>query len=154
MKLKLLKLKEKHATKRYCQWMNDKEVNKYLYPGRYNKKITIKDIINYVKEKNAKKYCLLMGIFIDKKHIGNVKYECFSGKPTIGIIIGEKKYWNKGIGTRVIKIFTKKVLKKFDLNKIELVIHKGNKSAIKVYLKCGYRFTKKKNKEIIMAYSI
>lgn len=154
MKLKLLKLKEKHATKRYCQWINDKEVNKYLYPGRYNKKITIEDIRDYIKEKNAKKDCLLMGIFISEKHIGNVKYECYNGKPTIGIIIGEKNYWNKGIGTRVIKIFTKKVLKKFDLDKIELVIHKENRSAIKVYLKCGYKFLKKGNKEIIMAYNV
>ena len=87
----LRKLTSKDASLDYCRWLNDAEVNKYLE----TRETTIEDLKQYIKEKNASKNCLFVGIFLKKsdKHIGNIKLEPidFDKKiATVGILVGEK----------------------------------------------------------------
>ena len=93
-------LKESDVSQRYCNWLNDSEVNKYLE----TKKITIDQLKKYVREKYESKNCLFFGIFIKENngHIGNIKLEPIDfekKKATMGMLIGEKNYWGKGLAT-------------------------------------------------------
>lgn len=54
------------------------------------------------------------------------------------IIIGEKKYWNKGYGAKAIKMIIEKA-KRFGISKIYLEVRPNNLRAIRVYEKCGLR---------------
>lgn len=136
----LRKLKLSNATNKYVSWLNDPKVNKYLS----TKKATISNLKRYIREKNSKKDCLFLGIFLKKidKHIGNIKLEPidFENKNvTLGIMIGDKKYWNKGFGTETIKLLANWVFEKLTATKIYLGVDKRNVAAIKAYIKAGFR---------------
>ena len=90
-KIYLRTLDEKDATERYCDWLNDSSVNKYLETRKAN----INEIKNYILEKNNSCNCLFLGIF-DKSndvHVGNLKLEPIdfeNNKATFSIMIGDK----------------------------------------------------------------
>ncbi len=136
----LRKLKIKDASKKYCKWLNDPEVNEYLE----TRKATIKDLKEYISEKNKTKDCLFFGIFDKKndKHIGNLKLEPIDFKKGVAdfsIMIGEKDYWNIGIGTDATKLIVDYTFNTLGLNTIELGVIPENKVAVKVYKKCGFK---------------
>ncbi|OGY54546.1 MAG: hypothetical protein A3A24_01140 [Candidatus Buchananbacteria bacterium RIFCSPLOWO2_01_FULL_46_12] len=54
------------------------------------------------------------------------------------IIVGEKKYWNKGYGTKAIGLLIKKA-KDLGISKIYLEVRPTNLKAIKVYEKSGFK---------------
>jgi len=145
----LKSLTEKNATRKYCQWLNDPEVNKYLE----TRKATILQLKKYIKEKNQNPNCLFLGIFFkeNNEHIGNVKLEPIDfkeRKATIGILIGNKNYWGKGIGTEATKLLVDYAFKKLKLKEVNLGVISENKAAIKVYKKAGFKIDKIEKKSI------
>ncbi len=56
----------------------------------------------------------------------------------IGILIGEKKYWNKGLGGEVILLMLKVGFEVLNLHRIWLRVHDDNLRAIKCYQKVGF----------------
>ena len=136
-KIYLRKLNIEDASIRYCNWLNDPEVNKYLE----TRKVTIEELRVYIKEKNEKNNCLLFGIFDKNKneHIGNIKIEAFHTGVHIGILIGEREYWNKGIGTEATKLLVKHAFDTLDIKSIYLGVIPQNKGAIRIYEKVGFK---------------
>lgn len=135
----LKKLKTSDATSKYCSWLNDPEVNKFLA----TKKATVFSLKQYIKEKNKKKDCLFLGIFFkkNKEHIGNIKLEPIdfkNEKAVLGIMIGEKKYWGKGLGAESIKLATDDAFKKLKLKEINLIVNSKNTTALRTYQKAGF----------------
>jgi len=139
----LRKLKEEDASQEYCNWLNDPIVNKFLE----TRKATIEELKEYIREKKENKNCLFLGIFIKdiEKHIGNVKLEPIdwnNKKATLGILIGDKSYWGKGICSMVMKLVTEYAFEKLGLEKIDLGVISENKAAIKCYFNAGYKIEK------------
>lgn len=135
----LRKLKASDASERYCKWLNDPEVNEYLE----TRKATIEDLKSYIEEKNKDEDCWFYGIFDLENdiHIGNIKLELINVNEKdskLGILIGEKVYWNKGIGTEATRLLVKYAFDQLKMNRIHLGVISANKSAIKVYQKVGF----------------
>ena len=136
----LRELKEEDASQEYCNWLNDPIINKFLETRR----ATIKELKEYIREKKENENCLFLGIFTKDadKHIGNVKLEPIDWndkKATLGILIGDKNYWWKGICTIVMKLITKYAFEKMGLDKIDLGVLSENRAAIICYLKSGFK---------------
>jgi len=136
----LRELKEEDASQEYCNWLNNSIVNKYLE----TRSTSIKELKEYIKEKKENENCIFLGIFIKNsdKHIGNVKLEPIDWndkKATLGILIGDKNYWGKGICTIVMKLITKYAFEKMSLEKIDLGVLSENRAAIICYLKSGFK---------------
>ena len=55
------------------------------------------------------------------------------------ILIGDKKYWGKGIGTQVTKFITDYGFNTLGLHRIELTAYSTNYGAIKAYENAGYQ---------------
>ncbi|HDY7887766.1 GNAT family N-acetyltransferase [Vibrio vulnificus] len=55
------------------------------------------------------------------------------------ILIGDKAYWGKGIGTEVTKVITDYGFNALGLHRIELTAFSVNPSAIRAYEKAGYQ---------------
>lgn len=130
-------LTQKNATKEYAGWLSDLEVNRYLV----TKKATVSELKKYIREKNSDPNCLLLGIFCKDKHIGNIKLEPIDFKnlkARIGILIGDKNYWGKGIATEAIELLVKYGFDKLKLKEIDLAVEPENKPAIRVYEKVGF----------------
>ena len=134
----------KDATARYCSWLNNPQVNKFLD----TKKATVASLRQYIKDKNSKPDCIFLGIF-DKTnhlHIGNIKLEPIdfvAKKAIVGILIGDKDYWGRGVGTKAMRLVIKYAFKDLKLNQLELNVKMGHQAAIKLYQKVGFAVTSK-----------
>jgi RimJ/RimL family protein N-acetyltransferase len=162
-------LAENDITQLECNWYNDPEVIKYLY---ISEKITVESQREYVREKNEKEDCYLFGIFCNHKLIGTVKAELIEKKTshkedmkfTLGLMIGDKNYWGKGIAVEASKLMIDYIAKNTKHKKIWLGCDIRNKRALKVWKKAGFKFEevfkhyspvrKRKYKEIIMSKNI
>lgn len=58
---------------------------------------------------------------------------------TIGIMIGDKRYWGKGYGTDAVKVLNKFIFQQMNMNKIKLNVFSFNERAKKSYDKCGFQ---------------
>lgn len=148
-KVILRPLTTKDATSQYASWLNDPIVNKFLETRR----ATTRDLKDYIQEKNLNSNAILLGIFLKKNslHIGNVKLEPIDFEKKIaqfGLLIGEKDYWGKGIGTEVTKMVINWAFKKLGLKKIELGVIANNTAAINVYKKAGFKILRTKKKAV------
>jgi len=123
------------------EWINDKEVTKFLIskpPKTY--KGELKWFETLKKSKTDKIFTITVNS--TTTHIGNIGFHKISKENSnceLGIMIGEKEYWNKGYGTDAIKTFLKYGFEKLHFHKIYLNVFTENISAQKCYKKCGFK---------------
>jgi len=127
------------ASEKYCSWINDSDVNRFLE----SKKIIIEELQEYIENKYNNLNCIFLGIFLKNNnvHIGNVKLEPIDfkeKKATLGILIGEKNCWGKGYATEALKLLINYSFNIIDLKEIDLGVNKKNVGAIKSYQKSGF----------------
>ena len=142
----LRELTESDATTEYCAWLNDPLVNRYLA----TRQADIVGLKRYIKKQQADINSFFVGIFsqIDDQHIGNMKLEPIDwNKKTavFGLLIGNKNYWGKGVGTEATKLLIDHAFTKMGLEKITLGVMADNKAAIRVYEKIGFKIDKVKS---------
>ncbi len=121
------------------KWRNNPEVWKFTgsRPDIYvTEEIEEEWLRRVLQQKDAMRYAIC--ISGTDEYIGNVTLtDIGDGKAEFHTHIGEVKYWGKGISTKATKMMLQKG---FDsgLEEIYLYVHKDNKQAINVYLKCGF----------------
>mgnify|MGYP001581120630 CR=1 FL=1 len=128
-----------HATDTYCAWLNDPEVNEFL-ETRHS---TIEELRQYIQKQIDDPNSFFVGIFDKNKHthIGNIKLEPIdwqNKKAIFGILIGDKEYWGKGIGTEATLLVVRYAFDTLGLEEIELGVIVHNKRAIRSYEKAGF----------------
>jgi len=144
--IKLKKFYISDITKKYLRWLKNKELIKYTTIVSTSK---IHQIKKYIKSHKNNKNENLLRIFYKKKHIGNIKIHFFNNNTaSIGILIGEKQFHSKGIGTKSIKLAIK-IIKKRRIGKILAYIHNKNYSSIKAFEKNGFKRSENKIKYIL-----
>lgn len=127
------------ASKEYCNWINDPYIHNYLE----TKKTTVRELRGYIKQKKMSDNCLFYGIFLSEndEHVGNVKLEPidFENKTaTLGILIGNIKYWGKGYCKEAITVLTDYAFNQLNVDFIDLGVYTDNIAAIKCYEKAGF----------------
>ena len=157
IKLKKLNLKD-NINNKYRKWMNDSEVQRFT-EQKY-KKHSLKDIRNFVKEKNNSKDEFLYGIFLKENfenlHIGNIKIGPINWvyrTADISYFIGEKKLWGKGFATLAIKEIIS-IAKKKKIKKLQAGAAKSNVGSRNVLIKNGFKVKNKKKFAIIYTRKI
>jgi len=76
---------------------------------------------------------------LGKVHIGTCSL--YNHAPTeiqLGIMIGDKDYWNKGYGTDTVSLLTSYALATLSIERVWLKVLPLNKRAIRCYEKCGF----------------
>jgi RimJ/RimL family protein N-acetyltransferase len=56
----------------------------------------------------------------------------------IGILIGDKRYWNKGYGTEAMQVILKHGFETLNLHRMYLRVFQTNPGAIRAYEKAGF----------------
>ncbi len=77
---------------------------------------------------------------LDSKHIGNCTYynvDETDGEAELGIIIGDRNYWDKGYGTDVITTLVDYIFLETNLKRLYLKTLDWNVRAHKCFKKCG-----------------
>ncbi|MBC8527182.1 MAG: GNAT family N-acetyltransferase [Candidatus Cloacimonetes bacterium] len=137
---------------KYCEWINNLEVSKYLSLSR--QQITIQKE-REILEDMSKNRAQVFGI-IEKKTdnlIGNCSLFNINHpnkRAEFGIFIGDKTYWDKGYGTEATKLILDYGFNILNLNNIMLEVYGFNKRAIKSYENVGFKIIgKRRNAKII-----
>lgn len=134
-----LRALEKEDIQKTIKWINDPEVTKYLsivFPISLAEEE--KWFEYYLKRKDDRIFAIETK---DGTHIGNIglhKIDWLNRKVMLGILIGEKEYWNKGYGTDAVKTAVKFAFEEMNIHKVYLCVMDFNERAVKIYEKCGF----------------
>jgi RimJ/RimL family protein N-acetyltransferase len=125
----------------YLKWLNEPDVTTGLASGTFPS--TLVSLLKFVEQKSTDKNTVMLAICdkVSNKHIGNIKLDNFdwvSRTCELGILIGEKDFWGKGIGSEVCKLTIQYAFLQLNIRKILLAVYANNAGAIKVYEKLGF----------------
>lgn len=133
---------EKTDLDRSLQWLTDPLVNKYL--SQNFKELTVRQEeqwFKYIKDSNQDIVFAILET-ASNTHIGNCALHKIDQKRRsceLGIVIGEKDYWDRGFGTDAVKVIVNFAIGELGLSKVWLNVYTYNQRAIKVYENCGFK---------------
>lgn len=139
-RLILQPLNKYFLSKDYVNWMNDKEVNRFLESGG---NYTLEKLNDYLEEVESNpKYFWAIILKETNTHIGNIKidpidYIGLFGE--YGIMIGDRTAWGKGIGYEASTSVIDFCFNVLYLEKINLGLQRSNIKALKLYEKLGFK---------------
>jgi [ribosomal protein S5]-alanine N-acetyltransferase len=139
-----VELTDGDVTEEYVSWLNDEEISRYLEtPCSGN---TLSSVRKFVDGCQADPDSFLFGIFAREggRHIGNIKIKCNYvnhglGNGNIGIMIGNKNFWGKGVATESIRAITKFGFNVLGLQKIAAGCYEINQASFRAFKKSGYK---------------
>jgi len=130
------------AGERYLSWMNDEEVTKGLASGVFP--TTIEDLKKYIQNITSSRNAVMFAV-CDKQsdlHIGNIKLDNFdwvNRTCELGLLLGDRSYWGKGVGTQVMELTLKYAFQQLNIRKVVLAVYANNPAAIRLYEKVGFQ---------------
>jgi RimJ/RimL family protein N-acetyltransferase len=130
------------VTQDYADWLNDPLVNKYLLCA--DTKQTMDSCISYVQSYYERKDAALIGVFLKSEglHIGNATLSSIDWKSksgVIGISIGRKDMWGKGLAREALNAVVNLCFTKLKLHRLQAGIHTSNLRSVILFLKCGFK---------------
>lgn len=135
--LKILTVED--VSNAYVAWLNDYEVTKFTEQKYFVH--TLESTIKFVSQKLVSENDLLFGIFLDGEHIGNIKLGRINFNhmtAEVSYIIGEKRFWRRGIASKCIDSILKFACTDLNLKKINAGYYENNIGSEKVLRKCGF----------------
>ena len=143
-----LRAAEKEDIPIFLRWINDPEVTENL--------ILIEPMSRYEEEKwfesmmqrpvHEHIYMIEVkepGSESAYKHIGNCSFLEIDWRnrcAEVGIMIGEKSFWNQGYGTEAVELLLDHGFNTLNLHRIGLRVYSKNKHAIRAYEKAGFQY--------------
>jgi len=132
---------EKDDLRNMVSWINDPEVTCYMIMGDRPTQLDllIEEWETQIRNRNE----IVFAVCDKKKDVmvgttGLYSINWISRMAEYRIFIGDKNYWNKGIGTEVAKLLIEYGFKKLNLNKVWLGVNEENKGALRSYEKAGF----------------
>lgn len=137
----LREVRSSDANANYYKWLNSPEINKYL-ETRFIPQ-SLDKITAYINNLSGQQDEVFFAICWqeNKKHIGNIKLgpmNWIHRRGDIGLLIGEKDYWQKGVATEAISLVAEYAFNILNLNKITAGCHRGNIGSLKAFQKAGF----------------
>ncbi len=140
-----IKLREKGAAdaREDWEWHRDKELTHL--DGVSPTKLTYEQYVSYFSREMRYFVTPSRHVFaietLNGLHIGNCAYYDIDeddGEAELGILIGNRDYWNKGYGEDVINTLLSHIFEKTKLKRIYLKTLEENKRAQACFKKCGF----------------
>jgi len=153
-RLTLRCLEESDVTARYLSWMMDPEVNRYL-ESRYSTP-TLDELKDYVAQMRASEHSYFFGIFTaeDGEHRGNIKIGPINaehGNAAIGIILGDKAVWGRGIATEAIGALSDWGFRELGLAKIYAGAYAANHGSVSAFERNGFAIEGVQRSHVLLA---
>ena len=129
------------VTKDYADWLNDPQVNQNLSIDSHQTK---ESCIEYVESFENRNDSLLLGLFIKgpNLHIGNISISMIdipNRSAWIGISIGRKEYWGKGLAKEALISTVTYLFNNSILHSINAGVTVDNLSSINLFFKSGFK---------------
>lgn len=137
------------VNKDYKKWMNDKSITKYILKSYQT---TFKQLKSYVGSMdNSENYFFRIVDIKSNKHIGNIRLGPLNFKDkssNFGIMIGNKKFHNKGYAKEVVELSVDFLFNFLRFKKIKFYCFIDNTPAMKVYEALGFKKKARNNKTV------
>ena len=134
-------------------WMGDREVTRWL--AAIGEPPTLEEERLWYERRRSDPDSVMWGIETlrvfpnDPTHsgqaeggrlVGNVELRLTPAarRAELGIVVGEKSEWSKGIGTDTVRLVLRYAFQELGLNRVELTTDEDNARAIRCYEKCGF----------------
>lgn len=140
-----IRLRELEPTdlERLNQWRNSPEIidclgNNFIY---ISQTVDSAWYEQYLKQRHHQVRLAIIATDSDD-YIGNVNLtniHQINRSAEFSILIGDTRYWSKGIGTLATQEMLRHGFEDLNLNRIELTVLKENQKAIRLYEKCGFQ---------------
>ena len=124
--------------KRFARWFSDPAVHKFTLRRR----VTLKEERQWIRGLKRKGKHSFAIDTRDGAHIGSVGLHVLyktDKSAVVGILIGDKRYWNRGFGTDAMKTILRYGFQKLKFHRIELGVYAYNPRAIHVYKRLGFK---------------
>ena len=136
--LRPITLSDVNAT--YLSWLHDNEVMQGIATSGY----TLENLKAYVEERLLNSDVAFFAICSQdtNEHIGNIKIDFHDKKANVselGLLIGNKNYWGKGVGFEACKLAINYGFTNMGLRKLYLAVYENNLNAKKLYEKLGFK---------------
>jgi RimJ/RimL family protein N-acetyltransferase len=135
-------LEREDLNARYLGWLNDPEVTAYMETGIFPN--TAVELEKFYNEVTGTRDQVILAV-ADKKsgqHIGNVKLgpiHWIHRSAAFGIMIGDKKFWGKGIGLETTRLVVEYGFNRLNLRRIDLGVFADHEAAVRCYEKAGFK---------------
>ena len=127
------------CTRRYVDWLNDPEVNRFL-ETRWQVQ-TLASIKNFVMEQITNEDVRMMAITLDDQHIGNLKIGPVNrhhGYGDLSYFIGERSLWGKGYATKAVELAVSIAFNDLKLHRLQAGIYARNQASERVLIRNGF----------------
>jgi RimJ/RimL family protein N-acetyltransferase len=124
----------------FVRWINDPEVRRFMVM-RYPLSMAAEEQWwqSHLQRENDYIFAIEAG---DGTYIGNIGLHDIqreNRQAMLGIIIGEKAYWDQGYGSDAIRALLGWAFGYLNLNRVYLTAYAYNERAIRCYRKCGFQ---------------
>ena len=151
--IRLFVLKPEHVTDAYVSWLNDPDVNRFL-ESRFATH-TLESTRDYVTHTLESPDNLFLGIHSTEldRHVGNIKIGPINRQHRtgeVGIMIGDKTAWGRGIGTAAIKAMSEIARDQLNLRKVTAGCYASNGGSQWAFEKAGYMVEGVRHKQFLL----
>lgn len=142
-KIRLVEFCQEHLTnQKYFSWLRDINVINTIGRSDYLLNLTFGEVENYINTLFlSKTNCLFAIHTIDDNFIGTLKIghiDWRTGTADMGIMIGDKAFWGKGIATESLFLASKYAFDKLCLRKLTSGCASQNTAMVRAFEKLGY----------------
>ncbi len=138
-----LRALEREDVKRFYDWVNDPEVadwtNLYLPMSNADEERWFEDQLQRDKHEKPLAIEILDGEtwkLVGSCSVFSIDWVNSAGE--LGIMIGDKSFWNKGYGTQVMLLLVGHCFETLNLNRAFLRVYSRNSRAVRIYQKAGF----------------
>ena len=128
---------------KYFNWLRDVDVIKTIGRIEYLTNLSFENVEKYISSLiESDNNCLFALYTVEEKFIGTVKIGHINwrtGVADIGIMIGEKSYWGKGLAKEAIYLVSVFSFNHLSLRKLTSGCNSTNKPMIKVFENIGFK---------------
>ena len=126
---------------KYAEWMNDLQVTKYL--ANSSQQISMATEKKWLDDAVASKNGYIFSIINKEANnlmgsVGLHKIDHLHQTAAIGVFVGDKNYWNRGIGTEAVNLALDYAFNVLNLHNIWLEVISYNNRAVHAYKKIGF----------------
>jgi len=140
--VELFVLEPDDVTEAYVGWLNDPAVNCYLEIRFSVHSIeTTRQFVNGCLSSPSTLLCGIRSLELQGIHVGNIKIGAIDrhhGLGEVGILIGHKAAWGRGIASSAIQLTANIARDELGLRKLTAGCYRSNVGSQKAFLKAGF----------------
>jgi RimJ/RimL family protein N-acetyltransferase len=150
-KIVLFQLESSDVGQDYIGWLNDSSINQFL-ECRFDRH-TLETTKKFVSSMNKSEVNLLLGIRYSEtgKHVGNIKLGLINknhGTAEIGLMVGDKSVWSKGIATEAIRMIVD-LARGLQIRKLTAGCYSSNLGSKRAFEKNGFEIEGVRKEQVV-----